>query len=127
MTREEILLEALNASMAREREMAERVIEMEELVEGFIPEPEPTTQIEAWLEKEGIPLHALRIMDLTISKGLNRPTRVQIDARAGVPDIRASMRRATEAMSYLATCFTSSIAFPNPETGAMEYLPPAEE
>lgn len=79
MTREEILLEALAASMERERAMAERVIEMEERLEGFEPEPRDEGAFATLLDRYGMKLDTFRVTNYEISRRFNAPTLMRVE------------------------------------------------
>lgn len=86
MTREEVLLEALAASMQREREMAERLIEMEERMEGFQADPSP---LETMLARYGMRLESFEIQDIQAHKSVFSPVTVEVRlVERGAPDLR---------------------------------------
>jgi len=105
--------------MEREREMAERLLDMEQKLDGFVAEPGAVSQIEKWLTKyagDDISLGALVLTDIQIIKGIGQPTRVRIEAAD--PSVTFSVRPSTaQAMDSLRRFMSNDMTFsPTPAT-----------
>lgn len=101
MTREEQLLKALDASIEREREMHDRLLEMERRMDGWKPEDDNPPPLVEQLEKMGVPIDALHPLKVSVERSVGSWTRVTIEA-ANRREFRAAYERAADAFRRLA-------------------------